>query len=99
MNLDQEIARIFAPLNPRLVLLFGSRARGGADESSDVDLIVVYQTDKRFLDRLDELYSRWDLPIAVDILAYTPAEFEEMKVRSGLVADTVEHGRIIVEAA
>ena len=48
---------------------------GGADESSDVDLFVVYRTDKRFLDRLGALYALWDIPIAVDILAYTPEEF------------------------
>jgi predicted nucleotidyltransferase len=76
-----------------------SRARAKADEASDVDLIIVYRTTKRFLDRLEELYSLWDLPIAVDILAYTPEEFEEMKTRSSLVADAIEHGRIILEAA
>ncbi len=99
MNLDREIARIFAPVSPRLVVLFGSRARSDSDHASDVDLIVVYRTDKRFLDRLEELYSLWDLPLAVDILAYTPEEFDEMKVRSSLVADALEHGRIILEAA
>lgn len=99
MTLDENIRRIFAPVNPRLVLLFGSRARGTDDESSDVDLIVVYDTEKRFLDRLEELYRLWDLPGAVDILAYTPAEFEELKERSGLVADAVEHGRVVFEAA
>lgn len=98
-NLDREIARIFAPVAPRLVLLFGSCARGDADDASDVDVIVVYRTEKRFLDRLDELYSLWDLPVGVDILAYTPEEFEEMRVRSSLVADALEHGRIVVEAA
>lgn len=99
MKLDREIARIFAPLNPRLVILFGSRAQGNADDLSDVDLIVVYRTEKRFLDRLDELYSLWDLPIAVDILAYTPEEFDEMKTQSAFVADALAHGKVILEAA
>lgn len=99
MNLDDNIRRIFAPIHPKLVLLFGSKARGTDDALSDVDLIVVYDTDKRFLDRLEELYRLWDLPGAVDILACTPQEFEEMKERSGLVADAVEQGRVIFEAA
>ncbi len=81
------------------LILFGSRARGDSDEASDVDLILVYDTSKRFLDRLEELYRLWDLPIAVDILAYTPAEFEDMRLNSGFVADAVEHGRVIFEAA
>ena len=99
MTLDDNIRRIFAPIRPRLVLLFGSRARGMHDELSDIDLIVVYDTDNRFLDRLEELYRLWDLPGAVDILAYTPEEFEEMKERSGFVADAVEQGRVIFAAA
>jgi len=99
VNLDQEIARILAPVRPRLVILFGSRARAEADDASDVDLIVVYRTEKRFLDRLEEFYSLWDLPLAVDILAYTPEEFDEMRLQSALVGDALEHGRIILEAA
>jgi predicted nucleotidyltransferase len=99
MNLDDQIKRIFAPVRPKLVLLFGSRALGTDDDLSDVDLIVVYETDKRFLDRLEELYRLWDLPGGVDILADTPAEFEDMKNRSGFVIDAVKHGRIVVEAS
>lgn len=99
MTLEENIRRIFAPVRPRLVLLFGSRARGTEDELSDIDLIVVYDTSKRFLDRLEELYALWDLPGGVDILAYTPEEFEEMRTRSGFVADALDHGKVILEAA
>jgi predicted nucleotidyltransferase len=42
---------------PLRIILFGSRARGDSDEASDADLIVVYRTEKRFLDRLAELYA------------------------------------------
>jgi predicted nucleotidyltransferase len=97
-NLEREITRIFAPLGPRKIILFGSRARGGADASSDVDLLVVYATTKRFLDRLEELYALWDLPIAVDILAYTPEEFAEMLESSVFVADAAAGGRVVYEA-
>jgi len=30
------------------------------------------------MDRLEELYMKWNLPKAADILAYTPDEFREM---------------------
>lgn len=97
MDLAREITRIYAGTAPRTVILFGSRARGEADEQSDVDLIIVYRTEKRFLDRLDELYALWDLPLAVDILAYTPEEFEELRERSAFVADAVAEGKVILE--
>ena len=99
MNLENEIARVFAPVCPRKIILFGSRAREQADRESDVDVIVVYRTEKRFLDRLDELYALWDLPFAVDILAYTPEEFARMQENSAFVADAVANGKLILEAA
>jgi len=99
MELERQIARIFAPVKPERVILFGSRARGDADERSDVDLIVVYRTERRFLDRLEELYRLWTLPIGVDILAYTPEEFARLLEESAFVADAAAQGTVIVEAA
>ena len=97
MNIENEIAGIFAPVSPKKIIMFGSRAKESADEYSDVDLIVVYETDKRFLDRLEELYLIWELPVAVDILAYTPEEFERMKEESSFVADAVAGGKVLYE--
>lgn len=98
-ELDRQIVRIFSAVSPKKVILFGSRATGRADRHSDFDLIVVYETRKRFLDRLEELYGLWDLPFAVDILAYTPEEFEKLSVESAFVVHALEVGRVILEAA
>lgn len=89
--------RAFARFQPHRIILFGSHAAGTADEESDVDLIVVYETDKRFLDRLRELYMAWDLPKGVDILAYTPAEFAELMSTRAFVQDAVASGEVLYE--
>lgn len=60
------------------ISLFGSHSRR-ADLFTDLDLLIIWQTDKPFLERLKELYSLLALPVDVDILCYTPAEFERMK--------------------
>ncbi len=99
MSLDERIVRTFAPVSPQRIILFGSQATGTSDEASDVDLIVVYETNKRFLDRLRELYLLWDLRIAVDILAYTPVEFARLMKESAFVQDAVATGREIYAAA
>jgi predicted nucleotidyltransferase len=77
--------------------LFGSVARKEADPYSDIDIIIVYQTQKRFLDRIEELYQRWNIDRTVDILAYTPEEYEVILKESDFVREAVEKGRVIYE--
>ncbi len=91
------ILKAFARFRPHRIILFGSHAQGSADEESDIDLIVVYDTEKRFLDRLRELYMAWNLPMAIDILAYTPQEFAELKVTRPFVQDAVATGKVLYE--
>lgn len=87
--------RSFRRFDPEKILLFGSWARGDDDPESDVDLVVVYRTEKRFLDRLAELYVAWDLPVAVDILAYTPEEFAQLLEERAFVQDIVAEAEVV----
>ena len=63
---------------------FGSYARGVADAWSDLDLAVVMETDLPRLERgrlLGDLYDA--LPVSLDVLVFTPAEFEQ-GIQAGL---------------
>lgn len=54
VDLDEIARRIEAPLDEagaRRAVAFGSYVRGEADGYSDLDLVVVLETDRRFLDR------------------------------------------------
>jgi predicted nucleotidyltransferase len=95
VELERIVNRLKSDPSVRLVLLFGSLARGDARDHSDIDLIVVKETEKRFLDRLDEFYD--DAREAMDVLVYTPQEFEEMKQRP-FVKMALKEGRILYEA-
>lgn len=96
-DVKNRIVSIFKAFDPYKIVLFGSHARAESDEWSDVDLIVVYETDKAFLDRLKELYLAWDIPKAVDILAYTPEEFHRMAAESPFVQDVLKEGEVLYE--
>ena len=96
-DLKNKIVSTFKPFDPEKIILFGSLARGEADEVSDIDVIVIYQSDKGLLDRMKELYMSWSIPKAVDILAYTPAEFDKMMNESSFVADAVKEGEVLYE--
>jgi len=63
------------------VSLFGSYARGRRDLFTDLDVLVVWKTDRALLERLRSLYSLLDVAVDMDVICYTPAEFEEMKDR------------------
>ena len=96
-ELRERVTEIFAPFDPLRIILFGSHARGEADEESDIDLIIVYDTRKKFLDRLEELYETWSIPKGVDILAYTPEEFDRLISENSFVQDAVRTGKILHE--
>jgi len=65
-------------------VVFGTFARGTADGYSDLDLVVVLETDLPFSERWKLVRAVLDsLPVPVDLLVYTPAEFER-GVRQGI---------------
>jgi len=74
-----DIVRVLKHYEPERIVLFGSRARGEADEHSDYDLIVIKRTDRPFLERLRDMVPYLvRLARPVDILVYTPEEFDRM---------------------
>ena len=75
-----EIVTALREYDPERIILFGSRARGDADEHSDYDVVVIKRTDRPFLDRLEAMvpYLR-KLNRAVQVLVYTPEEFERVR--------------------
>jgi predicted nucleotidyltransferase len=97
-ELKKAIVFSYKKLNTVKIILFGSWCRGEEDKYSDVDIIIIYETKKRFLDRLEELYLMWDIPIAFDILAYTPEEFSRMlKEKNSFIERINKEGEIIYE--
>ena len=81
----ETAARTVRDFSDRFVsaYIFGSVARGEDDEYSDIDLILVMETDPPFFDRIREVV---DLRYAfdrADILIYTPAELASMLAEDG----------------
>lgn len=72
-------------------IVFGSWARGEADGFSDLDLVVVMETDRPRAGRGLELAGQLDatLPVVVDLIVYTPAEFAAGMARGFDVFDAL----------
>ena len=75
-------------------ILFGSRARGEELHTSDVDLILVSRDFKNlhFRKRMIMALEGWDADLDLEVLCYTPEEFERKKKELGIVRVAVKEG-------
>ncbi len=73
------IKSIISNYTPQKIVLFGSYARGEAHEGSDIDLMVIKETSKRFIDRIADVIKLNKTLPALEPVVYSPLEFETMK--------------------
>jgi predicted nucleotidyltransferase len=98
-RLKSRLHAVFARHNILRAFVFGSVARGEASRHSDLDLIVVQETEKRFLDRYEGLLREIVEVVPgrdVDLLIYTPEELAHMMDRP-LIAMAIKEGAVIYE--
>lgn len=92
-NLRKEAVRIAEVLaknyQPEKIILFGSAVSGRVGEWSDLDMVIIKKTNKRFCDRIAEVLSLSEPKEAVDFLVYTPEEFEDMAGWNYFVKDEI----------
>jgi predicted nucleotidyltransferase len=98
--LREEAGRLTAAaseLGVHRIILFGSLLEKKPGLTTDLDLIIVWDTPLGFLERTVELYRRLQPRVATDLLVYTPNEMERM-VDTPLVRRALEQGRVLYEA-
>jgi predicted nucleotidyltransferase len=95
----RRLIKSLQPYQPERIYLFGSWSRGEEDELSDLDLVIIKQTDAPFWERLREAASLLPADIGgVDILVYTPDEFAVMQQNGNAFAEMItEEGRLIYD--
>ena len=96
----RQVVEELRPYQPLRVMLFGSAARGDADAFSDLDFVVIKQTEQPFLDRLKEAALLVHVPGPIDLFVYTPEEWQRMQaVESPFAERVLAEGRVVYEAA
>jgi predicted nucleotidyltransferase len=97
--LEKAVKRLVARFRPQRIILFGSQARGTADDRSDADILVVCPTKgsrRALMVEMDEALKGLDL--ARDIVVLTPEEFELDRQIPGTVARPAWlEGRVLYE--
>lgn len=99
-TLQEAVGRIVAASRPTKVILFGSRARDEADESSDVDLMVIEpEVPDKYTEILRLRGAVGAIGAGVDLLVYSEAEVEARKDWcSSPIYWALREGKILYEA-
>ena len=81
--LISSVERIVDKLSDKAekISIFGSFPKRKPDLFTDLDILIIMNTEKSFIERSKEIYSLLSLPVDADILCYTPDEFDKMKDR------------------
>lgn len=104
MNVEeiQEIKELlhsfFEELGVNKVILFGSYSRGSETRKSDLDLMILTDTNKRFFDRYGSFEKIHELIKGrnIDLLIYTPEELDRIAHRS-FIKKILNEGKTIYE--
>lgn len=99
-TLLEEITRkIVDHFDPEKIVLFGSRSTGSPRTDSDIDLLIIMDTDESPIQRAVEV-KRACRPrfVSMDVLVKTPEEMEARLERgSFFLRDILEQGEVLYE--
>ena len=101
-SLNRELER-WLPLlieheRPDKIIVFGSYSTGQVREWSDLDMVIVKETEARFLDRSRQVLLLLKPKVGLDVLVYTPQEFEQLsRERAFVRREIVDKGKVIYE--
>ena len=100
-KLEEAVRVIVDIARPELVILFGSYAEGTQREDSDMDLLVVAETDSpaeltvRMRRGIRDLFR----PLPLDILVYPPEAWERYRWVRGFVTRDADQKGVRLHAA
>lgn len=97
-EISQRLKPLFKKNNVEKAIVFGSGARGTRTRKSDLDLLIVLVTDKRFFDRYEDFKEIPNLikGSSVDMLIYSPEELVNISHRK-FIKTILAEGKIIYE--
>jgi predicted nucleotidyltransferase len=97
--LQEIVRRIVDTVDPAQIILFGSYAYGTPHKDSDVDILVIMETDRPRHKRPVMINKALaGLLIPKDILVYTPAEIDDWKdVPQAFITQILKKGVVVYD--
>jgi predicted nucleotidyltransferase len=96
------VKKLVSDYSPQRIILFGSYAYGTPDLDSDIDLLIIKDTQESFFDRLTrvrKVVSGTHRGIPFDPLVLTSDEIKS-RLRAGdqFIEEILEKGRVVYDA-
>jgi predicted nucleotidyltransferase len=100
--LKRELGRwlplLLAHEQPEKIILFGSYPADQVSEWSDLDMVIVKDTEAPFLERVRNVLALLEPKVGLDVLVYTPQEFAQLSQERPFLRDeVVAKGKVIYE--
>jgi len=91
------VNRIAEAFDPQKIILFGSWARGEGSPHSDIDLLIIKESTLPRPLRYGQVRRLfWGMGLPMDILVYTPEEFDRYQSVPGSFTYTIAHeGKVL----
>lgn len=101
--LSEIVEKLKSEYKPLKIILFGSYAYGNPVEDSDIDLLILKNTNERRVDRfvwVKRIIYNPNHKIPVSPLVYTPDELEErLGMGDDFIKEIIQKGVILYERA
>lgn len=97
-EIEEKVRPIIEKYRPDKIILFGSYAAGNPTPASDVDLLVIMNTERSTLELAAEVSSAVKHSFPMDILVRTPQEINRrLQYGDFFIRDIMETGKVLYE--
>jgi len=101
-EIDKLGRQIKEKYKPEKIILFGSSIKGKITEDSDIDMLIIKETDKKRNERFREvraLVRDLERRIPFSPLVYTPTEIEQrLNLGDFFIKEILKEGKVLYES-
>lgn len=99
LEIENTVAQIIAKFQPKQIILFGSYAYGHPRPDSDVDLLVVMETNLKERHQSRTIRQAIDHDFALDLIVRTPATLaRRLELGDFFLREIVAKGKVVYES-
>lgn len=90
------VTQIKERYKPQKIILFGSSAKGNMKAYSDIDMLIIKKTKRRFIDRISDVLLHCEYELPFEPIVYTPSEIKKrLKAGDFFIKEIIHTGKVL----